>query len=202
MSSLHLVNLFFSLEGILFNTGIGQHILKNPLIVDAMVDKVIFIFAIECSNVHCTSDIVKWHTGEKSLLNIYSCISCVHYNSFSYFFVICFTKTLLFVYTSISNRIWFLATKPLWSNFDNLLLIDIISVSNCIPLNEFARLIKSMLCKSKKVEVFAIKLVYNPGHHGPYLQSKGSFTSQLSLLWYVTYSTIMKSIWHSYCSSK
>ncbi|PIK39274.1 putative dimethyladenosine transferase [Apostichopus japonicus] len=26
-------------QGILFNTGIGQHILKNPLIVDAMVDK-------------------------------------------------------------------------------------------------------------------------------------------------------------------
>ena len=31
-------------QGIVFNTGLGQHILKNPLVVQSMVEKVILIF--------------------------------------------------------------------------------------------------------------------------------------------------------------
>lgn len=31
---------FLFLPGLMFNTGIGQHILKNPLIVNSIIDKV------------------------------------------------------------------------------------------------------------------------------------------------------------------
>lgn len=32
--------LLYFLPGLMFNTGIGQHILKNPLIVNSIIDKV------------------------------------------------------------------------------------------------------------------------------------------------------------------
>lgn len=32
--------LSYFLPGLMFNTGIGQHILKNPLIVNSIIDKV------------------------------------------------------------------------------------------------------------------------------------------------------------------
>lgn len=39
-----------SVTGIMFNTGIGQHILKNPLIVNSVIEKV--CSASLCSDTH------------------------------------------------------------------------------------------------------------------------------------------------------
>uniref|UniRef100_A0A8C5EPD1 rRNA adenine N(6)-methyltransferase n=1 Tax=Gouania willdenowi TaxID=441366 RepID=A0A8C5EPD1_GOUWI len=35
----HTLNLWLSVSGIMFNTGVGQHILKNPLVVNGIIEK-------------------------------------------------------------------------------------------------------------------------------------------------------------------
>lgn len=40
-------------QGLVFNTGLGQHILKNPLVVQSMIEKVTFLIYDHFANTDC-----------------------------------------------------------------------------------------------------------------------------------------------------